>query len=118
MESVTINDIFYVLLTVALPLVLRYIYQIVSVKVADSQWTAAVNAVFAAVEYVNQTFVDSLKESGRFDKEAQEVALNKALTAAKELMATSTLNWLRAAVGDLDGWLTKQIENAVKMAKG
>ena len=36
MENITINDILYVILTAAVPLVLRYIYQLVSAKVADT----------------------------------------------------------------------------------
>ena len=116
--EITINDIFYVLLTVALPLVLRYVFQLVSAKVADSQYAAAVNAIFTAVEYVNQTFVDSLKESGSFDQEAQAVALEKAKAAAIETMEASTIKWLEKSFGDLDSWLTVQIESAVKAAKG
>lgn len=117
MENITINDILYMLITVALPLVLRYAFQFVSVKVADTQYANAVNAVLSAVDYVNQTFVDSLKESGCFDKEAQELALQKAKDAALETMEAGTRKWLEKSYIDLDNWLTVQIESAVKSAK-
>lgn len=117
MENITINDILYVLITVALPLVLRYAYQLVSVKVAGTQYANAVNAVFSAVDYVNQTFVDSLKEAGNFDTAAQAVALRKAKDAALETMEAGTRKWLEKSYADLDSWLTVQIESAVKSAK-
>ena len=115
--EITINDILYVLLTAAVPLILRYIYQLVSAKVGDSEYQRAVDAVFSAVEYVNQTFVGSLKESGCFDKEAQRVAFEKAKDAALLAMEASTRRWIEKSFEDIDGWLTVQIESAVKGAK-
>ena len=117
MENITINDILYVLITVALPLVLRYAYQIVSAKVGETNYASAVNAVFSAVEYVNQTFVQSLKESGSFDEKAQELAFMKAKEAALETMEASTKKWLEKSFVDIDAWLTVQIESSVKSAK-
>lgn len=117
MKNITINDVLYTLLTVALPLVLRYVFQLISAKYADSKHSAALNAVFSAVEYVNQTFVDSLKKSGCFDAMAQEAALNQAKNAALEVMDASTKKWLEKTYADLDGWLTVQIESAVKAVK-
>ena len=115
--EITINDILYVLLTAAIPLILRYIYQLVSAKVGDSEYQRAVDAVFSAVEYVNQTFVESLKKSGSFDNEAQQTAFLKAKDAALMTMETSTRKWLEKSFKDIDGWLTVQIESAVKGAK-
>lgn len=117
METITINDVLYALLTVALPLVLRYVFQYVSAKYADSKYSAAINAVFSAVEYVNQTFVDSLKQSGCFDATAQEAAFVKAKDAALEVMDASTKKWLEKTFTDMDEWLTVQIESAVKAVK-
>lgn len=117
MENVTINDIFYVLLTVALPLVLRYAYQLVSVKVANTQYSNAVNAIYSAVEYVNQTFVDTLKQAGNFDEASQIIALEKAKDAALDIMEENTIDWLERSFVDLDTWLTVQIESAVKAVK-
>ena len=118
MEEITLNKILYILITVALPLILRYIYQIVSVKVANTQYAAAVNAVFTAVESVNQTYVDALKAEGKFDGLCQVNALNKAKEAAMEIMEESTRKWLAKSFDNLDNWLTVQIESAVKTSKG
>lgn len=113
----TINDILYALITVMIPLVLKYVFQLVSLKVADSKYASAVNAVFNAVGYVNQTFVDSLKESGCFDDKAKKLAFEKAKDAAIATMSVSTRKWLEKSIENLDAWLDVQIENAVKASK-
>jgi len=115
---ITIDDVLYVLLTVALPLVLRYAFQFISLKVADANHAAALDAVFNSVEFVNQTFVKALKREGNFDDEAKQIAFEKAKSAALEVMEASTKRWLTKTFSDLDSWLTIQIESAVKNSKG
>lgn len=117
METITLNDILYVVLTAAVPLVLRYLWQYCSVKYADSKYSDAINAVFSAVEYVNQTFVDTLKKEGSFDENAKIRAFCNAKEAAMEIMSKSTLAWLEKTHADVDSWLTVQIEAAVKAVK-
>lgn len=117
MTNDIIKDIFYVLLTVVLPLALRFAYQIVTAKVSGSRYADAVNAVFAGVISVNQTYVDALKAAGEFDTAAQRLALERAKSAALDLMETETIRWLEKAHTDLDAWLTVQIERAVKEMK-
>lgn len=117
MNPVTLNDIFYVVLTAAVPLVLRFIWQYCAAKYADSKYSDAINAVFSAVEYVNQTFVDTLKREGGFDEHAKIRAFTDAKDAALEIMSKSTLAWLERTHADVDNWLTVQIEAAVKAVK-
>ena len=117
MEHITINDILYVLITVALPLVLRYGYQLASAKLAETKYADAVESVYAAVAYVNQTFVDSLKASGDFGGEAARQAFHMARAAALDCMKESTYKWLEETYNDLDTWLEVQIESAVKSNK-
>lgn len=115
--EVSINDIMYAVITVVLPLVLPYIFNLISAKVADWRHAAVLNDIFSAVEYVNQTFVDSLKDKGCFDEEAQAYAFTMAKDAALNLMTASTRKWLKRSVADLDNWLDVQIEAAVRTAK-
>ena len=114
---ITINDILYAVITVMVPLLVRFLYQFVSVKLADSKYTKAVNAVYHSVDYVMQTFVDTLKKEGNFDKEAQVHAFEMAKEAALETMDAATRKWMEKAYTDLDAWLTVQIESAVKSSK-
>ena len=118
MEHITINDIMYMVVTVAIPMLLRLAYQFVMTKVSDTQYEKAAKAVMDAVVFVNQTFVDSLKESGNFDKIAQEQAFLKAKDAALDTMEKSTKKWIDKTYKDVDEWLTVQIESSVKMNKG
>lgn len=115
--TITINEIFYAIITVVLPLALKLAYQYVSLKVANTEYANAIDAVYSAVDFVNQTFVDSLKQAGNFDKESQEQAFMKAKEAALYTMEASARKWLEKSVVDIDEWLTVQIESAVKGAK-
>ena len=115
--EITVNDILYVVLTMLAPMALRFIWQLVSAKIADSKYAAAINDIYTAVDFVNQTFVDALKQQGNFDDEAKVYAFTKAKDAALEIMSASTKKWLEKSVVDLDTWLMVQIEAAVKGAK-
>lgn len=117
MDNITINDILYVVLTAAVPLVVRYAWQFFSAKYADSKYSDAINTVFSVVEAVNQQFVDTLKQEGNFDANAQVKAFVTAKDTALDLMSKSTLHWLEKNYADVDEWLTIQIEAAVKRAK-
>ena len=59
-------------------------------KFAQNCLQNAANAVFNAVQYVNQTYVDALKEADKFDENAQCVAYNRALAAAKKALTQET----------------------------
>ena len=48
-------------------------------KFAQTCLQNAANAVFNAVQYVNQTYVDALKEQDKFDEAAQRIAYSRAL---------------------------------------
>ena len=115
--EITINDIFYVVLTLVAPMVLKILWQYVAAKVSNSHYAGAVNCVFAAVDYTNQVFVDSLKQSGSFDSEAQKAAFTKAKDVALELMEASTIKWMEKTFDSVDSWLEIQIEAAVKEVK-
>ena len=77
----------------------------------------AATAVYNAVQSVNQTYVDALKEADSFDKEAQAIAFNKALTAAKKALTQETIQFIRETFGDLDGYLSTLIESQVRSQK-
>ena len=116
--EITLDDVLYAVLTVVLPLILRYVFQFVSMRFAETIQAEAIEAVFDAVEYVNQTFVSSLKKAGNFDDEAKQFAFEKAKSAALEVMEASTKRWLQKSISNLDTWLEIKIESAVKNAKG
>ena len=115
--EITTNDILYAVLTIIAPMALKLLWEYVDTKTDNSRYSDAVNSVFAAVVYTNQVFVDSLKEAGSFDAEAQEDAFIKAKNTALELMEEGTRRWLERTFDSMDDWLEVQIEAAVKEVK-
>ena len=65
----------------------------------------------------NQTYVDSLKSQGKFDAEAQKKAFNMTLTAVLSILNDEAKKYLTAIYGDLNTYITKQIEAAVNKNK-
>ena len=120
METITINQILYILITAVLLPVLGFVGQYVLTKTGDIKNETirdAINAVWNAVVYVSQVFVDDCKKSGKFDKEAQVKAFNMAKTAALDMISDNAKKYIEKYCGDLDEWLKIQIEAAVKSNK-
>ena len=86
-------------------------------KFAQNCLQNAANAVFNAVQYVNQTYVDALKEADKFDEDAQRVAYNRALAAAKKALTQETVTFIKETFGDLDSYLKPMIESQVRSQK-
>lgn len=65
----------------------------------------------------NQTYVDSLKKSGSFDKSAQEEAFNKTMSAVLAILTEDAKQYIVELTGDMDTYLTQLIEAEVKRRK-
>lgn len=65
----------------------------------------------------NQTYVDSLKQEGKFDAEAQKTAFNKTLDAVLAILTDDAKIYLTQIFGDLNIYLTNLIESQVKINK-
>lgn len=126
-----LNYTLYIILTVILPVVATYIVNLIKSKIEESKIISeatkneqleetiknALNDVMDAVLYVNQTYTDSLKASGKFDKEAQDAAFNKAYAKAVSLISESTRKTIEQVYGSFDKWLELKIEASVGKAK-
>lgn len=66
-----------------------------------------------SVNYVQQTYVDTLKKEDKFTKEAQEEALEAAKKRALELMNTDVQKAIEDSYGDLDSYVTTVIESTI-----
>lgn len=80
----------------------------------------ATEIVVSVVKTVFQTYVDALKKEGKFDKESQILALTKAKDIALSQMTEDVKEFIQTNYGELDLWLTTQIEatiNTLKMKK-
>jgi phosphopantetheine adenylyltransferase len=79
-------------------------------KYIDMIYNTVTNCVIAT----NQTYVDSLKEQGNFDKEAQLEAFNKTLSAIKKMLSEDAVEYIHSITDDADFYLSQLIEAAVK----
>jgi len=112
------------LLTALVSLAAAYLYKkvqelVLSIKSKKIQSTvsAAVDAVYQAVQSTTQTYVDSLKASGTFTAEAQTEAFNKSKTVALTMITTSSQQIISSAFGDFDTWINTKIEELVRECK-
>lgn len=126
-----INYILYVVLTVILPVVTKYIVDLIKSKIRESNTIEestknenvsnlvkdALSDVMDAVLYVNQTFVDTLKAKGEFTEESWEEARKKAYNAALLTISDESRKAINEVYGSFDKWLELKIESSVNMAK-
>ena len=82
-------------------------------KYLDMLNVTITNAVLATT----QTYVEALKGKNAFDKEAQQKAFEMTYTAVMSVLTEEAKKYLSAAVGDLQLYVTNQIEATVKMTK-
>lgn len=82
-------------------------------KYLDMLNVTITNAVLATT----QTYVEALKGKNAFDKEAQQKAFDMTYTAVMSVLTEEAKKYLSAAVGDLQLYVTNQIEATVKMTK-
>ena len=91
----------------------RYNLDVIS-QTLDSLEKLVVDCVLAT----NQTYVDELKKTGKFDLEAQLAAFEKTKNAVLDILSDDTKALLNSVVGDLGIYITQLIEAAVNSTKG
>ena len=69
------------------------------------------------VQETYQTYVEALKEAGKFDKEAQKEALNRCVNKIKSQMAPALITYVTTNFGDLTEYLISLIESRIYMLK-
>ena len=129
--SEVINYVLYIVLTVILPVVATYVVNLIKAKIKESDIIAdatqnenitkiienALSDVMDAVLYINQIYVDALKSSGQFDKDAQKNAFNRAYAEALNMISEESQKVIEQVYGSFDKWLMLKIETSVNMAK-
>lgn len=124
MNEILLNILSVVVSAVVLPLISiggTYLIKWINSKIKSQEYakllSGATNIVLNAVRSVSQTYVDSLKSSGSFDKQAQEIALNKAKEIAMAQMGSELKNFIEENFGSIESWLTNQIEASINLIK-
>lgn len=75
------------------------------------------DTIIKTVIAVNQTYVDALKQQGSFDKAAQEEAFKRVYETVLLSLNEEAYEYLNNIFGDLQIYITAQIEAAVKEHK-
>ena len=116
-----LTNAFLSVLTVAVPavsgfgllLLRQFLSKIISVGLADEITSRLEDAVYATT----QTYVDDLKASGSFNKEAQLHALALALATLLGSLCQEANDNIEQNFGDAETYLTGRIEAEVRRQK-
>lgn len=73
--------------------------------------------IVKCVGATNQTFVNELKETGGFDKAAQEEAWNDTKASIEKILDNEYKEILGKAYGDLNDYINQALEDEVKRQK-
>jgi hypothetical protein len=69
------------------------------------------------VQSISQTYVDELKKTNSFTKEAQEEAFKRCYAQVLLLLSKDAKEYISTAFGDMETYLTNKIEAIVKEQK-
>ena len=124
MNEIIISIISVVVPSVVLPLITlggTKLIQLINQKIKDEKTrnilTGLSTIVERAVRSVTQTYVDSLKKSGKFDQEAQLVALSLAKDEVLRELNTETRIFIETNYGSINDFVTTQIESTINLIK-
>ena len=123
-----LTQIFEVCIIPLLGILTTYIVKYIQVKsaeitektdnaIVDKYTVMLADTITACVLATNQTYVEALKKQGKFDAEAQKVAFNMTLNAVMEILSDDAKKYLSEAFGDLNSYITSQIEASVNVNK-
>lgn len=75
------------------------------------------NTITDCVIAMNQTYVNSLKQQGKFDSEAQKKAFTDVYNKVIAILGQDAIEYLNSAVGDLNEYISSKIEKEVSSNK-
>jgi hypothetical protein len=124
MNEIILSIISVVATSVVLPLITlggTKLIQLINQKIKDEKTrnllTGLSTIVERAVRSVTQTYVDSLKKSGKFDQEAQLVALSLAKEEVLKEINEETRAFIETNYRNINDFVTKQIESTINLLK-
>jgi hypothetical protein len=84
---------------------------------ADKYIAMLADTISACVMATNQTYVEALKKQNAFTAEAQKEAFNQTFNAVMAVLTDDAKEYLTAAYGDLNAYITTKIEAEVNISK-
>lgn len=127
--SQLVNDIFQVCIIPLLGILTAFFTKWVSAKIGEitkkedndllTKYLTMLNSTIVdCVIATNQTYVNALKEQGKFDAEAQKEAFRRTSEAVFSILTDDAKEYLSSALGDLEVYVKQKIEAEVNSAKG
>ena len=124
MDQNLINQLFQVCLIPMLGALTTFIVIWIKAKSAELQKKTdndilnkyvqmATDTITNCVIATNQTYVNSLKEQGKFDEVAQKEAFQRTCQAVLLILSDDAKEYLNNAFGDLNKYLQEKIESTV-----
>ena len=124
MNQILLNVLAAVTTCIILPLISFLgikLSQWLSTKIKDEKtqalFTKAIGIVTNAVQATFQTYVESLKNSGSFGKEEQAIAFDKAKAIITSELTEELKTFITQNYGDLQKWITNQVEATIYKLK-
>lgn len=103
-----------VLLTAFGSWVLVKVKTLISTKIKNQKTQAlllgAIDVVASVVKATYQTYVEAIKGTDAWTKDAQEKALKQATEAAQKQLSTEAKEYIQSNFGDVGAWIQNQIE--------
>lgn len=123
-----LGEIFTVCIIPLLGILTKYLISYIEVKIqkvkdetedakVDKYLTMLMETITVCVIATNQTYVDTLKKEGKFDLEAQKKAFEMTRDAVMLILTEEAQEYLSSAVGDLNAFISQQIEASVNIEK-
>ena len=123
--------VIYVLITGCAVAIVKKVLDTANAKIDELQTTTelakydklnalidqAQSVIGTIVQSINQTFVNELKNAGKFDKESATKAKDMALDMANKLITEETANAIEQVYGDVDEYLGILVEQIVNQLK-
>ena len=75
------------------------------------------NTISDCVIATTQTYVSALKQAGKFDVEAQQIAFKKTYEAVMSILTEDALEYLNQGISDLEAYVNAKIESEVVLTK-
>ncbi len=118
------NQVAFWVITTVLTVVGGFVVRWINAKVAGVKdekirkiLSGAKDIVFDGVKYTYQTYVEEIKGTTVWDKEAQATAMKKTVDYVKTTLTQQAKDYIVANYGDLEAWIKQQAEVQINNAK-
>ena len=117
-----------VIIVPIIPLLALYLKLLIQTKINEiqskienqnllKQLDIAKEVLESCVVETSETYVKSLKDQNKFDKDAQLIALEQTKSKFLSIINDGTKKALESAYGDYTKWIETSIENLIKTSK-